>query len=130
MSNEKFKPPYTSHKSLSPKLVWNKSRIKLNFKGSIFLKWNEVTFTSNNAVNWRIVYELVRWWQDLKSALKDCLFGNVKITKNADPDKYSHSGYGIVFDSHSLFLIPKFDCGKNIITFGVDMSSSVHTDDK
>ena len=30
--------------------------------------------------------------------LKDCLFGGVKLAKNADPDKYVYSGYGIVFD--------------------------------
>ena len=37
--------------------------------------------------------------------LKDCLFGAVKLTKNADPDKYSYSRYGIGFDSRSLFHI-------------------------
>ena len=49
--------------------------------------------------------------------LKDCLFGNAKITKNADPDKYSYSGYGL-------------DLIKNAIMFGVDMSSSEHIDNK
>ena len=41
--------------------------------------------------------------------LKSCLFGAVKLTKNADPDKYSNLGYGIGLDSHSLFLVPGFD---------------------
>ena len=58
------------------------------------------------------------------------MFGTVKITKNADSDKYSYSRYGIGFDSYSLFLIPNFDWGKNAIIFGVDMSSSVHIDNK
>ena len=49
------------------------------------------------------------------------LGNNVKITKNADPDKYSYSGYGVGFDSYSLFSIPTFDWGKNVIIFGVDM---------
>ena len=35
--------------------------------------------------------------------------GSVKLTKNADPDKYSYSGYGIGFNSCSLFAIPNFD---------------------
>ena len=35
--------------------------------------------------------------------LKDCFFGAVKLTKNADPDKYSYSGYGIGFDLRALF---------------------------
>ena len=34
------------------------------------------------------------------SVLKN-LFGSVKLTKNADRDKYKYSGYGIGFDSRS-----------------------------
>ena len=44
-----------------------------------------------------------------KLTLKDCLFGNVKMTKNADPNKYSYSGYGIGFDSRSFFSVSNFD---------------------
>ena len=33
-------------------------------------------------------------------------------------------------DSSSLFSMPNFDWGKNVIIFGVDMSSSVHIDNK
>ena len=58
------------------------------------------------------------------------MFGNVKITKNADPDKYSYWKHGIGFDSHSFYSIPNIDCGKNAINFGFDMRSSVHTDNK
>ena len=38
------------------------------------------------------------------SLLKCCLFGAVKLTKNADFDKYSYSGYCVRFNSRSLFL--------------------------
>ena len=34
MSNENFKPPYTANKSLSPKLLLNKSRLRLGFEGN------------------------------------------------------------------------------------------------
>ena len=27
--------------------------------------------------------------------LGNCMFGSVKVTKNADPDKYAYTGYGI-----------------------------------
>ena len=72
------------------------------------------------------------WSQELnaKFTLKDCLFGNVEITKNADSNKYFYSGYGIAFNSRSLFSIPNFDWGKNVIIFGVDMCSSVHANNK
>ena len=46
---------------------------------------------------------------DTEFTLKDCLFGDVKITKSADPDKYSYSGHGIGFDSRSYFSIRNFD---------------------
>lgn len=41
--------------------------------------------------------------------LKECLFGPVKLTKNADPDKYYHWGYGVGFDPCSSFSVPYFD---------------------
>ena len=58
------------------------------------------------------------------------MFGAIKISKNADPDKYPYSGYGIGFYSRSLFSVPSFDWVINVIIFGVDMSSSVHTDNE
>ena len=51
------------------------------------------------------------------STLKDCLFRVVKITKNVNLDKYSHSGYDIGFDSRSRFSIPNSDCDKKVIYF-------------
>ena len=45
-------------------------------------------------------------------ALIGCLFGSVKLTKNADPNKYQYSSYGIGFDSRSIFSLPNFDWGK------------------
>ena len=36
---------------------------------------------------------------------QNCLLGNAKIRKNADPDKYSYLGYGTGFDSSSHFQI-------------------------
>ena len=62
--------------------------------------------------------------------LGNCLFGSVKLTKNADLDKYKYTGYGIEFDSRSEFLFTDGSYGKNVIIFGADMSSSVHIDNK
>ena len=106
----------------------NNSRIRIEFKGSC-LKQDKITFTPYNVVNLFIVYELDRWSQDLNAefTLKDCFFGAAKSTKNTDPDKYSYSGHVIGFDSRSIFSLPNFDWGKNVI-FGVDNSSSVHID--
>lgn len=35
--------------------------------------------------------------------LENYFFGAVRLTKNADPDKYSYSGYGIRHDTHAFF---------------------------
>ena len=130
LSNEKIKPLYTSNKSLSQELEWmNNSKIRLRFAGSCLKQEDNAAYTLNNVVHLFIVYELDRWPQGLsaKFTLKDCLFGTVKLTKNAYPNKYSYSGYGTGFDTHS---IPNFDWGKNTIIFGVDMSSSVYANNK
>ena len=47
--------------------------------------------------------------------LKDCLFGGVKLAKNADPDKFIYSGYGIEFVSRSEFSLPDGSVGKSVI---------------
>ena len=56
------------------------------------------------------------------------MFGGVKLAKNADMDKYVYSGYGMEFDSRSEFSLLDGTVGKNVIIFGVHMSSSVHVD--
>ena len=35
--------------------------------------------------------------------LSNCLFGSVKLTKNADLNRYTYTGYSIGFDSCSEF---------------------------
>ena len=81
------------------------------------MKQEDTPFTPNNVVNLFIFYRLGTWSQDLNPefTLKDCLFGDVKITNNADSDKYSYSRYGIGFDPRSLFSIPNFDWSKNVV---------------
>ena len=72
MTNEKLTPPYTANKSLSPKLIWNKSRIRLKFEGGCLKQEDKAPFTPKIEVNLFIVYELDRWSRDLNT-LKDCL---------------------------------------------------------
>ena len=62
--------------------------------------------------------------------LENCLFGAVSLNKNGDIDKYKYSGYGIGFDRHGSFSSPGTGLGRNVINFGVDMSSSTKIDDR
>ena len=67
---------------------------------------------------------------DNEPTLKNCLFGAVTLTKNTDIEKYGYSGYEIGFDRRSSYSFLGGGFGQNIIIFGVDMSSSVHIDNK
>ena len=62
--------------------------------------------------------------------LENCLFGRVNITKNVNIDKFKYSGYGIGFDGKGVISHPTGSFGNNAIMFGIDMSSSVHIDNK
>ena len=79
-----------------------------------------------------IFYELDTESRELNTdfTLKVCLFGTLKLTKNADPDKYKYSDYGKGFDLRSEFSLPDGSIGKHVIIFGVDMNSSVPIDNK
>ena len=86
---------------------------------------------SKKVVNIYIVYELAGSSSHSDDpTLKNCLFGAVTLTKNADIDKYGYSGYGIGFDRRSSFSFPGGGFGQNVLIFGADMSSSTHIDNK
>ena len=57
------------------------------------------------------------------------MFCAIKLTKHVDTNKYKYSGYGIGFDRKRYFSIGD-EIGRNVIIFGVDMSSSSHIDHK
>ena len=52
------------------------------------------------------------------------------MTKNAEINKYKYSGYGIAFDRHECFSSPAIGLRRNVIVFGVDMSSSTKIDNR
>ena len=87
--------------------------------------------THRKIVNLYIVYELGASDSNVNDpTLKNCLFGAVALTKNADIDKYGYSVYGIGFDRRSSFSFPNGEFCQNVIIFGVDMSSSARNNNK
>ena len=132
-SKENFTRAYIANVSVCPEMMWiNNTRIRLKFKGSCLKQEDKAPFTPKAVINLFIVYELGTWSWDLNNdfALKNCLFGVAKLTKNPDPDNYKYSSYGIGFDVRSEFLLLDGSMGKNVVIFGVYMSSPVHIDDK
>ena len=130
LSAEIIKPPATADNSLTPTLSYYGTKTKAKFDGSC-LKQPKPSYTHATIVNTYIVYEL-----DASSShsddptLKNCLFGEVTLTKNTYTDKYRHSGYAIGFDRKSTFSFPGGRFGQNVIIFGVYMSSSAHVHNK
>ena len=57
------------------------------------------------------------------------MFGAVKLTKHPHIDQYKYSEYVIRFDTKGLFSLGD-EIGKNVIIFGVDISSSPSIDNK
>ena len=114
MSDEVIKPPATPDNGLASALNYVGTKTRVKFDGSC-LRQDKITFNHGKIVN---------------ITLENCLFGAVKITKNADIDQYKCSGYGIGLDSRGTFLFPSGKFAENVIIFGVDMSSSVHVDNK
>ena len=96
------------------------SKIRIKFNRS-FLNRFPPAILHGDIVNIYIVYEITI------AALENCLFGSVKLTKNADIDKYGYSGYGIGVDRNTSFSVGN-EIGKNAIICGVDMSSSTKID--
>ena len=90
-----------------------------------------LTYDNGRIVNFYIVYELgASSSSNSDPTLKNCLFGAVTLTKNADIEKYGYSGFGIGFDRRSSFSFPGGGFGENILIFGADMSSSAHIDNR
>ena len=55
---------------------------------------------------------------------KEIFLGAVKLTKTSDLDNYKCSAYDIRFDANGSFPLSDFSgFGKNVITFGADLSS-------
>ena len=92
LSAESIKPPTTSDNSLIPELSYYDYNIRVKFTGSC-LKQPKITYTHKEVVNIYIVYELGASTSHIDDPiLKNCLFGAVILTKNADIDKYGYSG--------------------------------------
>ena len=117
----------TTDNSVSPSIKWYRnSNFCLVFKESCLKQKSRTYILPYRTSFFFAVLELDTWSRNLNSdfTLKECLFGGIRLAKNADPDKYVYTGYGIGFDSHLGGIF------KTVIIFEVDNSSSMHIDKK
>ena len=128
LSNENIDASTTS---LSPSINYVGNKIRVKFTGSCLKQSNKLTCTHKKILNICVVYELGASSSNVNDpTLKNCLFGAVTLTKNADVDKYGYSGYGIGFDRRGSFSFPSGRFGQNVLILGVDMSFSIHINKK
>ena len=123
LSDETIKLPSTSYNSLTPSINYinNTDKIRVKFPGSCLKQSNKLTYTHGKVVNIYIVYELgASSSSNSDPTLKNCLFGAVILTKNADIEKYGYSGYGIGYNRRSSFSFHGGGFGQNVLIFGVD----------
>ena len=125
MSEENTENITKSNSNLTPAFVDHHLLPNINFNGPCLIK-NNISIPKT-VINLYISYTLGPQLRNLNTyfTLGNCLFGSVKLTKNADLDKYKYTGYSIGFDSRSEFSLPDGSYRKNVIIFGADMSSSV-----
>ena len=95
------------------------------------MKQHKITYNRGKAVNIYIFYKISRNINISNYlTLENCLFGAVSLTKNADINKYKHSGCGIGFDRHGFYPHPSGGTGRNLTIFRIDMSSSTKIDNR
>ena len=87
--------------------------------------------SNNKYCKFYMVYDLDNWPRNppRNFSIKNCLFGVTNIVKNDDKEKYVYSGYRIAFDGKGEQSFNNYT-GRNVIIFGVDDSSSAHTDNR
>ena len=112
LSSENIKLATTSDNSPTPSLNYYGTKIKVKFTRSC-LKQSKVSYTHGKVVNIYIVNELGAFSSNNSDhTIKNCLFGAVTLTKNADIDKNRYSRHGIGFDTRSSFHFRVADLAK------------------
>ena len=103
LSDERINSVTASSYKVTPQLSYYGTKTRVEFNGSC-LKQDSVTFNHGKIVNIYIVYEINKSINISDyPTLENCLFGAVRLTKNADIDKYKYSGYGIGFDKKGFY---------------------------
>ena len=122
-------------------LLKNKKETYVLLQGNYFQRNYKILIPNNNknVINIYVVYKLdpIRSTRNTDYTIQNALFGAMKITKNADYFKNNYTGYGLCFGEGGEFghtvkqgNFNRTTNTKNVIIFGVDMSSSVHKTNK
>ena len=130
LSDEKINSSKTPNHSITPNLDYYGTKIRVKFRGNC-LKQDKITFRHKKIGNIYIAYELTGSSSNGNDpTVINSLFGAVRLTRNADIDKYGYSGYETGFNRRGSFSFPGGGFGSTVIIFEVNMSSSIYVDNK
>ena len=113
----------------------NDGRMHVYLQGNHFQQNNVIIPNNNNVINIYVVYKLVpiSSTRNTDYTIQNALFGAMKINKNTDSSKNNYTRYGLCFDEGGEFVhtvrqgnFDRTTNAKNVMIFGVDMSSSIH----
>ena len=129
MSDEKNNSIKTFNHSITPNLDYYDTKSRVEFNCCCFKQDSISIFSHGKVVN--IYFEISKSINISDYPTQDsCLFRAVSLIKTADIDKYKYSEYAIGFDRHGSFSFPGTGLGRNVIIFGMDMSSSTEIDNR
>ena len=122
VSEENVENITKSVRNFAPTFVDHHLLPDINFNGHCLIRKN--ILIPKNEINLNISYKINPQLRKSNTdfTLNNCLFGSVKLPKNADLYKCKYSGYIIEFDFRSEFLFTDGGFRKKVITFGADMS--------
>ena len=130
LSDEKINSSKTPNHSITQNLDYYGTKIRVKFRGNC-LKQDKITFRHKKIGNIYIAYELTGSSSNGNDpTVINSLFGAVRLTRNADIDKYGYSGYETGFNRRGSFSFPGGGFGNTVIIFEVNMSSSIYVDNK
>ena len=108
----------------APTLLNQNNRLGVIFNGN-YMKQNKLGYAHGTVVNIYTAYELKNRTVDNPDfTVQNGLFGAVKITEDENTSHYKYSGYG---NARGTFTSGNITNGRNVIIFGADMSSSIHS---
>ena len=123
MSDESIKHPTTTGNSSFSRLnYFNNPKFEVKLSRNCLKPGKVILY---------ITFEIKSWsfYIDNVFVLRNSLFGTARFTKNADPNKYPYSGYGVSIHVLGIFLLPNGGFGKNVVIFGTGIRySSLHVD--
>ena len=104
LSDEKISPVSGFKR---PCIEYTNARIKLKFEESKLI------------ANYYIIYKLNSRSNSSNIVLENCLFGKIKMTKNADTDKYKYQGHGIDLIYLEFLVIQMVEMVKMLLFWGL-----------